>query len=96
MSEIATNEYYRLYKIHPQGAATKEIEVYRKVNAIEIPDNATNGDMIMAMFPSWEIDMDDAEEEYPIVTCWIDRANIIWTSFDLTWWNAPYKGGQGK
>ena len=68
---------------------TLELDYYT-IQAIPIPENATNGDMIMAMFPSWEIDMDDAEEEYPIVTCWIDRVKGIWTSFDLTWWDAPY------
>ena len=64
-------------------------------NGVILPDNATNGNMIMTMFPSWEIDMSDAEdEEYPVVTCWIDRANNIWTSFDLDWWNSPFKGEQ--
>ena len=71
------------------------MEIENVINAVGVlPNNATNGDMIKAMFSSWEIDMEDAEdEEYPVVTCWIDKANNIWTSFDLAWWNTPYKGG---
>lgn len=96
MSEIATNEYYHLYKIHPQGAATKEIEVYRKVNAIEIPDNATNGDVIKAMFPKGKVRRE--------VSCTHDKTVFSFPDgtyfgaecrFNTDWWNAPYKGGQG-
>lgn len=64
-------------------------------DGVVLPDNATNGYMIKIMFPTWEIDMEDAEdEEYPVVTCWIDKSNNIWTSFDLSWWNAKWEGVQ--
>lgn len=66
-------------------------------NGVILPENATNGDVIKALFPSWEIDAeDDEDEEEPVVTCWIDRKTQNWTCFDLSWWNAPYpfKGGQ--
>lgn len=55
-----------------------------KADVIEIPDNATNGDMIKAMFPDLEVEI---EGNY--ITCWIDEHR--WVGFDLSWWNAPYK-----
>ena len=51
-------------------------------NGTPIPDNATNGDVIRALFkPNWIRRMDDVvKEEY---------------EFDEVWWNAPYqKGGK--
>jgi len=51
-------------------------------NGTPIPDNATNGDVIKALFePNWIRRMDDVvREEY---------------EFDEVWWNSPYqKGGK--
>ena len=51
-------------------------------NGTPIPDNATNGDVIKALFkPKWIRRMDDVvREEY---------------EFDAVWWNALYqKGGK--
>lgn len=51
-------------------------------NCIEITEGATNGDMIMAMFPDAQIEILDN-----VVCTNID--NVSW--FSLDWWNAPYK-----
>lgn len=51
------------------------------INAIPIPDNATNGDMIKAIFPNY--DEIELTEEYPSGK----------TYFSSDWWNAPYKKG---
>jgi len=51
-------------------------------NGTPIPDNATNGEVIKALFePNWIRRMDDVvREEY---------------EFDAVWWNTPYqKGGK--
>jgi hypothetical protein len=54
-----------------------------------IPDGATNGDMIKAMFPTaktWEVTRDDVHCAY------IEFKDICEIkSFPLSWWNAPYK-----
>ena len=54
------------------------------VDAIEIPKNATNGDMIKSMFPNG--------------TESIGRKKIYYSfypngdmEFNITWWNAPFK-----
>jgi hypothetical protein len=54
-------------------------------NSIVLPEGATNGDMIKAMFPVLEVEI---EGDY--VTYWIDEYR--WLSLRLDWWNAPYKG----
>lgn len=36
------------------GEAKEIIDGLPTVNAVVIPDNATNGDMIKALFPKWE------------------------------------------
>ena len=53
------------------------------VQAIPIPDNATNGDMIKAMFPNVPVKIFE------------DMNTVIFgnAQFDLEWWNAPYKRG---
>ena len=45
------------------------------------PNNATNGDMIKAMFPNVSVKIFE------------DMNTVIFgnTQFDLDWWNAPYK-----
>jgi len=48
-----------------------------------IADNATNGDVIMAMFDCMVIDISDGE------VC----VEKIYFPFDEEWWNAPYKEG---
>lgn len=49
-----------------------------------LPDNATVGDIIKAMFPDL-----DVEIKSTYVTCWIGEDK--WMEFDLSLWNAPYR-----
>ena len=48
-------------------------------NCIEIPENATNGDVIMACFPHLHVRI-----FYTNVYCGLN-------TFPKDWWNAPYK-----
>ena len=53
-------------------------------NGTPIPDNATNGDVVKAMFPNMKVDVSGG----------VVRADR-YTQFDLSWWNASYqKGGK--
>ena len=55
-------------------------------DAISISDNATNGDVIKAIFPNMGVDIAGG----------VVKANG-YTQFDLSWWNAPYqKGGANE
>ena len=60
---------------------------------IDIPDNATNGDVIKAMFPNTEVDDYDYGKDPVIDVYGIDDTEYITLRKD--WWNAPYqKGGK--
>ncbi len=54
------------------------------VNAIPIPESATNGDMIKAMFPNLKVEIEGTH-----ITCWIDEHR--WFAPDYDWWFAPYE-----
>ena len=54
-------------------------------NGTPIPDNATNGDVIKALFPTADISLNDS--------CFEGVVNKY--GFDMNWWNSPYqKGGK--
>lgn len=74
---------------------SKGIEALKK--AIEvlklIPDNATNGDMIKALFPNAEYwDSTEFENEERINF----EGNDCLECLNLDWWNAPYKKGENN
>lgn len=60
------------------------------VNAIVIPDNATNGDMIKAMFPNVEIYTVVINEIVDVEIC-EDRSEL---RCSVDWWNSPYRKEQ--
>lgn len=55
---------------------------------IDIPDNATNGDVIKAMFPTADITTNDKLGEAG--TVFVHHKDDI-TIYNLDWWNAPYR-----
>ena len=83
--------------------------MYEKVDFIEIPEGATNGDMIKAMFPKIEEQWLKQDEKDVIKHAdGIDIFMIFkifdsekpWNSFkcvfDEDWWNSPYRKEQPK
>ena len=68
----------------------KELEKLPTVQAVPIPDNATNGDVIKAMFPDATIYEETRGYGYmysDVVRC----AENYMLTYDKEWWNAPYK-----
>lgn len=61
------------------------------VNAIEIPENPTNGDMVKAIFPDTEIEGIGDEGAIQSIAVSIGYGTSY---FALDWWNAPYKKGE--
>lgn len=64
-------------------------------NGDVLPDNATNGDMIKAIFPKGKVRRE--------VSCTHDKTVFSFPDgtyfgaecrFNTDWWKAPYKGGQ--
>ena len=63
-------------------------------NGIPIPDNATNGDVIKAMFPD-NVFAEDKWRDENGVTWHTDIISDNGMTFADFWWNAPYqKGGK--
>lgn len=63
------------------------------VNAIPIPEGATNGDMIKAMFPNIEVKphMAYGLKNGIKIRVYIDEFSVFDLWFPTRWWNAPYK-----
>ena len=61
-------------------------ELKHNPNIIEIPDNATNGDVIKAVFPETKI-----YDDIYVMHIGIGRTDM---NFRKDWWNAPYKKGE--
>ena len=71
------------------GEAKQIVDNAPTVDAIEIPKNVTNGDMIKIMFSNIEIEGIGGE----IIAAQIGFGTSY---FALDWWNAPYKGGRDE
>lgn len=63
------------------------------LNGTPIPDNATNGDVIKAIFPN--IQISDSEVMKNVYTG-IPYGELIGANIDCMrdWWNAPYQKGR--
>lgn len=68
------------------------------INAIPIPEGATNGDMIKAMFPNIEVKphMAYGLKNGIKVRVYIDEFSVFDLWFPTRWWNTPYKKGSEK
>lgn len=83
-------------KIHPDvrtqhGAlaiSQGQLAYAETVNAIPIPEDATNGDVIKAMFPKSNIEY---WAEYSTYNVEFPNDNDV-KHFSYDWWNAKYKG----
>ena len=66
-------------------------------DGIILPDNATNGDMIKAVFPNckdWKAKLEDNDGEvYEVHFVQLPNSLTV-NKYEESWWNAPYKGGQ--
>jgi len=60
-------------------------------NGVILPDNATNGYVIKALFPSATVY--SYKESYDMYSDVVICPQNSMLSADRDWWNAPYKGG---
>lgn len=58
---------------------------------IPLPDGATNGDMIKALFPDSEVA--ETQGLVPKVCFESHSGEQCISFFDTSWWNSPYKKG---
>lgn len=73
--------------ILPENIFTDLIESVE--NGTPIPNNATNGDVIKAMYSNIESRLD--EKTGIMLIKWADGTM---KTFKTIWWDAPYKGGK--
>ena len=68
---------------------------FYKGKYIEIPDKATNGDVIKAVFPDAKIsELKSKYERTKIAVEWkFESIPAYYNLFYEDWWNAPYKAG---
>ena len=67
-----------------------EYIVKKNPNMIEIPNNATNGDMIKTIFRPYKVY--EGISYFHVYLTEEDYFNENrWGSFEKDWWNAPYK-----
>ena len=79
--------YYEKHTVIETNGRSTECDV-KKVNAIEIPENATNGDVIKVMFPNGKVIECDEAVGYEQM---LDDKYSYCSWFDGLWWNAPYR-----
>ena len=80
---------YRKELLSAYDDISMEFEVLERqplVDAIPIPEGATNGDMIKVMFPNVECGKDELGNVFII-----SSAQLGYIAFRECWWNAPYK-----
>lgn len=64
-------------------------------NGVILPDNATNGDVIKAMFPKGKVRRETSCTHDKTVFSFPDGTYFgAECRFNTDWWNEPYKGGQ--
>lgn len=81
----------RREETHISGCTTKGeliIALESLERSVEIPYNATNGDMIKTMFPNVEI---KGTSGFGKITSIAVGIGLGTSYFSLDWWNAPYK-----
>jgi len=88
--DIDEKDFHRICQEYISFSDTLEV---RGLSAIAegtpIPDNATNGDVLKAMFPN--IEVEEQGKDLFIVF----NMDIQGTPFYKAWWNSPYqKGGK--
>ena len=81
IGDKAINEY--VY----EGRTLKEwIDLMASGKLVVIPDNATNGDVIKAMFPHYDVEVNEQKNYIHILY------DSFYTTYPLRWWLEPYKG----
>lgn len=78
-----------MYKTVKDGLwCGNEIVRYAIEHSTPIPDNATNGDVIKALFPNAEIHQSGG------YTGCLFQPSVMLEDMTTSWWDAPYKGGK--
>lgn len=89
---IDRNKYWKdlLYAYDDVSMELDVLDRQPSINAIPIPENATNGDVIKALFPN-------CEQKEPMYNGYFEKyfdndlENASYMRVSKDWWNLPYK-----
>ena len=87
----------KFYNLKNGNRAIDEVDILHAppVQAIPIPEGATNGDIIKAMFPNIEVNEIETNTGGYIDVKYLDTIRECDSmAFLRKWWNAPYKGAE--
>lgn len=85
-----TSDKFGIAKQPVESAMRSMLSQIQPVAAIRIPENATNGDMLKAIFPHITV-RDNCEQYYSVdVENISDDIGLNTIGFRKDWWNAPY------
>ena len=94
------NKFNRSKEVYNKGykdgqeALAFHLELCKEEGSIiTVPEGATNGDMIKAMFPNADITINEIWGTNGTVFVIFDNSNRV-ISLDLKWWNSPYRKEQ--
>lgn len=94
--DISEEEYERFKKNQKKEYSESMLDVNIIANGTPIPDNATNGNVIKAMFPN--IITDEFASTIHATTKVVSNGIKGGISYDFwkDWWNSPYQKGGKK
>ena len=85
--------YDNISEYPSRGFAVSQLES-AILHGTPIPDNATNGDMIRAIFPQWKL-MENTFEEMVMFDIPMKDGYLEHNACSKVWWKEPYqKGGK--
>ena len=93
--DISEQDYNDIITCNPEVETEYILDLLMKCvdNGTPIPDNATNGDVIRAIFTQWRI-IDDADKDMIMFNIPM-KVGYEFNACSREWWNAPYqKGGK--
>ena len=90
---VKMSDIINIYNTYDSEEAREQVMKLLSINAVIIPDNATNGDMMKILFPDFEI-----RENKLSIAFWtlMSDGSYEYNSLPKEWWNAPYKKGENK
>jgi hypothetical protein len=93
VDELLSKGYECVTEFDKWGEAynCEELDELPTVNAIVIPENVTNGDMYLHMFPNAKVVGSEYHGVHDYIVVEVGNDTV---EFPMSWWNAPYKKGE--
>ena len=91
---VKMSDIINIYNTYDSEKAREQVMKLLPINAVIIPDNATNGDMIKTIFPGTTGMGFDAQLNFEMHLD--NEHNYHVGKFNQDWWNEPYVYKENK